>query len=50
MSPQANYAPVVSADKALHDNFDVKSITQMCFDKSHQMVIYSSASELIFLI
>ncbi|KAK4326991.1 hypothetical protein Pmani_002509 [Petrolisthes manimaculis] len=36
--PLATYAPVVSADKALHDNFDIKSITQMCFDTSHQMV------------
>ncbi|XP_045122370.1 tubulin alpha-1 chain-like isoform X2 [Portunus trituberculatus] len=36
--PLATYAPVVSADQALHDNFDVRTITAKCFETSHQMV------------
>ncbi|RXG70597.1 Tubulin alpha-8 chain, partial [Armadillidium vulgare] len=36
--PLATYAPVVSADRAQHDNFDVSSITAKCFEPTHQMV------------
>nr|XP_045621488.1 tubulin alpha-1 chain-like isoform X1 [Procambarus clarkii] len=36
--PLATYAPVVSAENAFHENFDVRSITAKCFDTSHQMV------------
>ncbi|CAL4058713.1 unnamed protein product, partial [Meganyctiphanes norvegica] len=36
--PLATYAPIVSADRALHDNFDVRSITAKCFEPAHQMV------------
>ncbi|KAB7507849.1 Tubulin alpha-3 chain [Armadillidium nasatum] len=38
MIGQATYAPVVSADRAQHDNFDVSSITAKCFEPTHQMV------------
>ncbi|XP_066953220.1 tubulin alpha-1D chain-like [Macrobrachium rosenbergii] len=36
--PLATYAPVVSADKAQHDNFKVVDITKKCFEPTHQMV------------
>ncbi|XP_047477620.1 tubulin alpha-1 chain-like isoform X1 [Penaeus chinensis] len=36
--PLATYAPIVSADKAQHDDFNVKVITAKCFEPSHQMV------------
>ncbi|XP_050689856.1 tubulin alpha-1 chain-like isoform X1 [Eriocheir sinensis] len=36
--PLATYAPVVSADKAQHDNFDVRTITAKCFEPNQQMV------------
>ncbi|XP_066953816.1 tubulin alpha chain-like isoform X2 [Macrobrachium rosenbergii] len=36
--PLATYAPVVSAERAQHDNFTVSAITAKCFEPSHQMV------------
>ena len=36
--PLATYAPVVSADRASHDNHDVSDITKKCFETDHQMV------------
>lgn len=39
---QATYAPVVSSEKALHDDYPVRAITEMCFDPGHQMVSYKA--------
>jgi len=36
--PLATYAPVVSADKAYHDNLGVDEITKACFEPNNQMV------------
>jgi len=36
--PLATYAPIVAADRAKHDNNDVKQITKKCFEPHHQMV------------
>jgi len=36
--PLATYAPVVSADKAYHDNLGVDEITKVCFEPNNQMV------------
>ena len=36
--PLTTYAPVMSADKAYHEQNSVAEITNACFEPSHQMV------------
>ena len=38
-NPQATYAPVVSAEKAYHEQHSVDEITKSCFDPANQMVL-----------
>ena len=35
---QVTYAPIVSADKAVHEQFSVAELTSSCFEASNQMV------------
>lgn len=36
--PLATYGPIVSADKALHENYSIDNLTQDCFEPENQMV------------
>lgn len=36
---QATYAPVISAEKAYHEQISVDEITKACFDPANQMVL-----------
>lgn len=36
--PLSTYAPIISADKAFHEDFSVGQITKACFTSSNQMV------------
>lgn len=37
--PLATYAPVISAEKAYHEQISVDEITKACFDPANQMVL-----------
>ncbi|KAL3311284.1 Tubulin alpha-3C/D chain [Cichlidogyrus casuarinus] len=36
--PLANYAPIISSDKAQHEQFSISDLTNACFESSNQMV------------
>ena len=48
--PLATYAPVISAEKAYHEQLSVADITNSCFEPAQQMVGIVEDTSIRFLI